>query len=82
LVAWSNFAPKVKYQLVVIPTSLSKQIAVKIADLTMATKEIRANEGHSTRHERKEARLMCGRERNIEPAANRQHRISNTEPGV
>lgn len=61
LVAWSNFAPKVKYQLAVIPTSFSKQIAMKIADLTMTTKEIRTNEGHSTRHERKEARLMCGR---------------------
>jgi hypothetical protein len=69
LVAWSNFAPKVKYQLVVIPNSFFKQIVMKIADLTVTTKEIRTNEGHSTRHERKEARLMCGRKRNIEPAA-------------
>ena len=82
MVAWSNFAPKVKHQLVVIPTSFSKQIAMKKAELTMTTKEIRKNEGHSTRNERKKARLMCGRERNIEPAAHRQHRITYNEPGV
>jgi hypothetical protein len=78
LVACSNLAPKVKYQLVVIPNSFSKQIAMKIADLAMTMKKIRTNEGHSTRHESKEARLMCGRKRNIEPAAHRQHRISYT----
>jgi len=55
---------------------------MKIVDLEMTAKEIRTNEGHSTRHVRKEVRLMCGRERNIEVAAHRQHRISYTEPRV